>query len=114
MSSNDYLFTGELGGIDSFRPVWLTQQRRRLAPLGLTVLLALLASPVAAGEITATGGMLGLGSVVNGQLGGSCFSGACAIRGGTSAGANLFHRFPPSTPAARSPASRWTWVGIAT
>ncbi|MCP9836079.1 CHAT domain-containing protein [Cyanobium sp. N.Huapi 1H5] len=56
-------------------------------------MLGLLASPVAAGEITATGGMLGLGSVVNGQLGGSCFGGACAIRGGTSAGANLFHRF---------------------
>ncbi len=62
-------------------------------PLGLTVLLGLLASPAAAGEITATGGILGLGSVVNGQLGGSCFSGGCAIRGGTSAGANLYHRF---------------------
>ncbi|WP_216920023.1 CHAT domain-containing protein [Synechococcus sp. CCAP 1479/9] len=62
-------------------------------PLGLAVVLGLLASPVAAGEITATGGILGLGSVVNGQLGGSCSGGACAIRGGTSAGANLFHRF---------------------
>ncbi|MEA5389835.1 CHAT domain-containing protein [Cyanobium gracile UHCC 0139] len=69
------------------------QRRRRLAPLGLTVVLGLLASPAAAGEITATGGILGLGSVVNGQLGGSCFSGACAVRGGTSAGANLYHRF---------------------
>ncbi|WP_043325863.1 CHAT domain-containing protein [Cyanobium gracile] len=61
--------------------------------MGLTVVLGLLGSPAAAGEITATGGILGLGSVVNGQIGGSCFSGACAIRGGTSAGANLFHRF---------------------
>ncbi|MEA5411338.1 hypothetical protein VB737_06135, partial [Synechococcus sp. BA-120 BA3] len=93
MSNNDYFFAGKLGRAGSFCPAWLTQQRRRFAPLGLTVLLGLLASPAAAGEITATGGALGLGSVVNGQLGGSCFSGACAIRGGTSAGANLFHRF---------------------
>ncbi|KAF0654693.1 hypothetical protein L107_01462 [Cyanobium sp. Copco_Reservoir_LC18] len=56
-------------------------------------MLGLVVSPAAAGEITATGGSLGLGTVVNGQLGGSCFGGACAIRGGTSAGANLFHRF---------------------
>lgn len=55
--------------------------------------MGLASSPVAAGEITATGGPLGLGSVVNGRPGGSCFGGACAIQGGTSAGANLFHRF---------------------
>ncbi|MCT0208741.1 CHAT domain-containing protein [Synechococcus sp. CS-1332] len=30
---------------------------------------------------------------MNGRPGGSCFGGACAIQGGTSAGANLFHRF---------------------
>ncbi len=59
----------------------------------MLVLLGLAASPVAAGEITATGGGLGLGSVVNGRPGGSCFAGACAIQGGTSAGTNLFHRF---------------------
>ncbi|WP_216906625.1 CHAT domain-containing protein [Synechococcus sp. CCY 0621] len=55
--------------------------------------MGLATTPVAAGEITATGGPLGLGSVVNGLPGGSCFGGACAIQGGTSAGANLFHRF---------------------
>ncbi len=64
-----------------------------LAPLHLALLLGLGASAAAAGEITATGGPLGLGSVVNGAFGGSCFSGACAIQGGTSAGANLYHRF---------------------
>ncbi len=93
MSNNRYFFSGELGGIGSICPAWLTQRRPRFAPLGITVLLALLASPASAGEITATGGILGLGSVVNGQAGGSCLSGACAIQGGTSAGANLFHRF---------------------
>ncbi len=66
---------------------------RWLAPLGIVALLGLASSPVGAGEITATGGPLGLGSVVNGRPGGSCFGGACAIQGGTSAGANLFHRF---------------------
>ncbi len=66
---------------------------RCLLPLGVFALLGVAASPVAAGEISATDGALGLGSVVNGRLGGSCFSGACAIQGGTSAGPNLFHRF---------------------
>ncbi|MEA5441947.1 CHAT domain-containing protein [Cyanobium gracile] len=66
---------------------------RWLAPLRVFVLIGLATTPVAAGEITATGGPLGLGSVVNGLPGGSCFGGACAIQGGTSAGANLFHRF---------------------
>lgn len=93
MSNNRYFSSGELGGIRSICSAWLTQRRPRLVPLGFTVLLGLLASPASAGEITATGGMLGLGSVVNGQVGGSCISGACAIRGGTSAGANLYHRF---------------------
>lgn len=46
-----------------------------------------------AGEIQATAGALGLGSRVNGTLGGSCGSGPCAISGGTAAGGNLFHRF---------------------
>ncbi len=64
-----------------------------LAPLPLALLLGLGVSTAAAGEITAAGGPLGLGSVVNGTQGGSCFSGACAIQGGTSAGANLYHRF---------------------
>lgn len=64
-----------------------------LAPLRVVALLGLATTPVAAGEITATSGPLGLGSVVNGRSGGSCFGGACAIQGGTSAGANLFHRF---------------------
>ncbi|PSB39264.1 CHAT domain-containing protein [Aphanothece minutissima] len=82
-----------MGWIRFICPVRLTQRRSPFTPLGLTVVIGLLASPVAAGEITATGGSLGLGTVVNGQLGGSCFGGACAIRGGTSAGANLFHRF---------------------
>jgi CHAT domain-containing protein len=75
------------------RPLSVRKSSRRVARLRQLLLLGLLASPAAAGEITATGGTHGLGSVVNGQVGGSCFSGACAIRGGTSAGANLFHRF---------------------
>jgi len=48
-------------------------------------------APAAAGEITAAGGPLSLGTSVNG--GASCSAGACAIGGGTKAGANLFHRF---------------------
>ncbi len=51
------------------------------------------AAPVAAGEIRATAGPMGLGSLVNGMPGGGCFSGLCTIQGGTSAGTNLFHRF---------------------
>ncbi len=93
LSNNRYFLSGKLGWIRFICPVRLTQRRSPFTPLGLTVVLGLLASPVAAGEITATGGSLGLGTVVNGQLGGSCLGGACAIRGGTSAGANLFHRF---------------------
>lgn len=34
-----------------------------------------------------------LGTVVNGELGGSCSSGLCSVDGGTSNGSNLFHRF---------------------
>jgi CHAT domain-containing protein len=93
LSNNDYLFPRELVRSRSFCPAWLTQRQPRLGSLGLSLLLGVLVSPAVAGEITATGGPLGLGSVVNGQLGGSCLSGSCAIGGGTSAGANLFHRF---------------------
>ena len=49
--------------------------------------------PLLAGEISATSGPLGLGTLVNGQQGGSCGVGLCSVAGGTSAGANLFHRF---------------------
>ena len=57
-------------------------------------LLTLLVAPgVNAGEISASSGPLGLGTRINGQEGGSCGSGLCAVAGGTSAGANLFHRF---------------------
>ena len=70
---------------------------RHLLPglAGLVVLgLAGLVVPAGqAGEISATGGGLSLGTRVNGQLGGSCTGGVCAIGGGTAAGSNLFHRF---------------------
>ena len=46
-----------------------------------------------AGEITATGGAQGLGTAVNGLVGGSCGAGLCQVSGGTAAGNNLFHRF---------------------
>ncbi|MEB3182841.1 MAG: hypothetical protein VKN15_00450, partial [Cyanobacteriota bacterium] len=48
-------------------------------------------APAAAGEITAAGGPLSLGTSVNG--GASCSTGDCGIGGGTRAGSNLFHRF---------------------
>ncbi|MCP9851217.1 hypothetical protein, partial [Cyanobium sp. Morenito 9A2] len=74
--------------------------RLRLTPergLGLTVALALaglLAGvPVLAGDVSATGGALGLGTAVNGRVGGSCGAGLCQVGGGTAAGSNLFHRF---------------------
>ena len=49
--------------------------------------------PALAGEVTATGGALGLGTAVNGAVGGSCGVGLCQVGGGTAAGSNLFHRF---------------------
>ncbi len=93
MSSNSYQFPGELAVKASTDSAPVLKSTLWLASLRVLVLLGLTGSPVAAGEITATGGALGLGSVVNGRAGGSCFGGACAIQGGTSAGANLFHRF---------------------
>lgn len=60
--------------------------------LGLWTLL-LAAAPAMAGEITATGGAQGLGTAVNGLVGGSCGAGLCQVSGGTAAGNNLFHRF---------------------
>ncbi|MFS6827479.1 hypothetical protein [Cyanobium sp. ATX-6F1] len=59
--------------------------------VGLAALLA--GVPVSAGEVSATGGALGLGTAVNGMAGGSCASGLCQVGGGTAAGSNLFHRF---------------------
>ena len=64
-----------------------------LAGLVLGGLAGLVPGAAGAGEITGTGGPLSLGTAVNGQLGGSCGGGTCAIGGGTRAGANLFHRF---------------------
>lgn len=93
LSSNNYQFLGDLAWYARSGSAPVLKCSRWLVRLGGIALLGLAASPVAAGEITATGGPLGLGSVVNGRAGGSCFSGACAIQGGTSAGANLFHRF---------------------
>ncbi|MCP9850785.1 hypothetical protein, partial [Cyanobium sp. Morenito 9A2] len=46
-----------------------------------------------AGDVSATGGALGLGTAVNGRVGGSCGAGLCQVGGGTAAGSNLFHRF---------------------
>ncbi|MFS6826943.1 beta strand repeat-containing protein [Cyanobium sp. ATX-6F1] len=60
--------------------------------IGLWALI-LAGGPVVAGEVSATGGALGLGTAVNGQLGGSCGLGLCQVGGGTAAGRNLFHRF---------------------
>lgn len=93
MSSNRYQSPGELAGEVSATTAPVLKATRWLVSLQIVALVGLATSPVAAGEITATGGPLGLGSVVNGRPGGSCFGGACAIQGGTSAGANLFHRF---------------------
>ncbi len=93
LSSNGYQRPGELAEEASTGSASALKSTLWLAPLRVLALLGLAAAPVAAGEITATGGGLGLGSVVNGRPGGSCFAGACAIQGGTSAGANLFHRF---------------------
>ena len=59
--------------------------------LSLTVLLA--GAPVLAGEVRATGGALGLGTAVNGLVGGGCAAGLCQVGGGTRSGGNLFHRF---------------------
>ena len=67
---------------------------RHARQFSLGVLACLLAgAPVMAGEITASGGALGLGTAVNGQLGGGCGAGLCLVGGGTAAGRNLFHRF---------------------
>ena len=93
LSSNSYQFPGDLAGKVRAGSAPVLKPSLWRVPLGIIVLLGVAASPVAAGEITATGGALGLGSVVNGRAGGSCITGACAIQGGTSAGANLFHRF---------------------
>jgi len=71
--------------------------RRTVVPLVLRGVAGLVLgglsclAPAAAGEIRAAGGPLSLGTSVNG--GASCSAGACAIGGGTRAGANLFHRF---------------------
>ncbi|MEI7667039.1 MAG: YDG domain-containing protein, partial [Synechococcaceae cyanobacterium ELA263] len=64
-----------------------------LAGLVLLGLAGLVVPAARAGEITGTGGPLSLGTVVNGQLAGSCSAGLCTIGGGTGAGSNLFHRF---------------------
>ena len=64
-----------------------------LAGLVLLGLAGLVVPAARAGEITGTGGPLSLGTVVNGQLAGSCRAGLCTIGGGTGAGRNLFHRF---------------------
>ena len=64
-----------------------------LAGLVLLGLAGLVVPAARAGEITASGGGLSLGTRVNGQVGGSCSAGDCAIGGGTIAGPNLFHRF---------------------
>ena len=74
---------------------WQGLGRAWLQPaLAAGPLLALLVYPaVLAGEISASSGPLGLGTRINGQEGGSCSSGLCSVAGGTSAGANLFHRF---------------------
>ena len=64
-----------------------------LAGLVLLGLAGLVVPAARAGEITGTGGLLSLGTVVNGQLAGSCRAGLCTIGGGTGAGRNLFHRF---------------------
>ncbi|MFM7634094.1 MAG: hypothetical protein ACKO7Z_00580, partial [Cyanobacteriota bacterium] len=53
----------------------------------------LASSPALAGEVTASSGSLGLGSALNGVVGGSCGAGLCQVSGGTAAGSNLFHRF---------------------
>ncbi|MCT0200091.1 hypothetical protein KQ313_10410 [Synechococcus sp. CS-1325] len=59
--------------------------------MGLTALLA--GAPGLAGEVRATAGALGLGTAVNGRVGGSCGGGLCQVGGGKAAGRNLFHRF---------------------
>ncbi|MEB3200136.1 MAG: filamentous hemagglutinin, partial [Synechococcaceae cyanobacterium] len=43
--------------------------------------------------MSGTSGVLGLGTLLNGILGGSCRDGHCAVSGGTPAGGNLYHRF---------------------
>ena len=58
-----------------------------------SLLALLLASGARAGEVSATQGPLDLGTRVNGVAGGRCQGGQCEVSGGTSAGANLFHRF---------------------
>jgi len=64
-----------------------------LAGLVFLGLGGLVVAAAQAGEITASGGGLSLGTRVNGQMGGSCGAGDCGIGGGTKAGPNLFHRF---------------------
>ena len=61
---------------------------KRLALLPL--LLALSAAPVRAD--VASGGSGGLGTRINGVLGGRCSTGVCRIDGGVDAGRNRFHR----------------------
>ena len=55
-------------------------------------MVGLLSLPALAGEIRATPGPEGLGTLVNGSPSEACGSGFCGISGGTRAGLNLFHR----------------------
>lgn len=58
--------------------------------VGITVLTAVLP---ATAQVQGTAGARGLGTRVNGVVGGHCVSGLCGVSGGTGAGGNLFHRF---------------------
>ena len=93
LSRSGYRIPGEFAGELIDRLTSSALFLRWPSSLRVALLLGLAAVPAAAGEISATGGALGLGSVVNGRAAGSCFSGACAIQGGTPGGANLYHRF---------------------
>ncbi|MFM7548002.1 MAG: hypothetical protein ACKO8I_03850, partial [Cyanobacteriota bacterium] len=69
-------------------------QLQAIGPWALLLLAPLLAGcPALAGEVTASSGSLGLGTALNGVVGGSCGAGLCQVSGGTAAGSNLFHRF---------------------